>query len=251
MARIGRLGVRVYGLAAILLGLVGLAFGDFASVWQPVPATIPGRTILAYLVAALLLAAGVAVQWRRTARPGVITLTGLYALGVLALHVPRVIGHPLAFSAYAGVAEQMAIVAGGLFGIALIADLTTTTRARLIKTAQVIFGVCLIAFAAAHFVDLPDTAAYVPKWLPPSQLFWAYATGAAHLAAAVAILSGVLDRLAARLATLMFIGFGLLVHLPNLAGDLHNHFNWSANAINLALVGAAWTMVDGLDRRDA
>ena len=250
MGRIGRLGVRVYGAAAVALGLVGLAFGDFASVWQPVPATVPGRTVLAYLVAAALVAAGLAIQWRRTARLGAVALTGLYGLGVLLLHLPRVVAHPISFSPYAGVAEQMALVAGGVLAAALTADLTTTARARLIKTGEVIFGVCLIAFGVAHFADLPDTAAYVPKWLPPGQMFWAYATGVAHLAAAVAILSGVLARLAARLLTAMFIGFGLLVHFPNLLAD-HSHFNWAANAINLTLIGAAWVLVDALDRREA
>jgi hypothetical protein len=37
-------GIRVYGLAAVALGTVGLVWGDFALVWQPVPAGIRGRT---------------------------------------------------------------------------------------------------------------------------------------------------------------------------------------------------------------
>jgi uncharacterized membrane protein YphA (DoxX/SURF4 family) len=250
MFKIDRLGVRVYGMAAVALGLVGLASGDFASVWQPVPAALPGRIVLAYLVAAVLVLGGLAIQWRRTVRQGVLVLTGLYVLDVVLLHLPRVIGHPTSFGPYAGVAEQSAILAGGLLAYALVADMTAGARAGLIKTGQVMFGVCLIAFAAAHFTDLPDTAAYVPKWLPPNPLFWAFATGVLHLAAAVAILSGVLARLAARLLTVMFIGFGVLVHAPNLLAD-HSHFNWAANAINLSLVAAAWVLAEALDRRVA
>ena len=37
------LGARIYGLAAVLLGLVGLAWGDFAAVWQPVPPDWPAQ----------------------------------------------------------------------------------------------------------------------------------------------------------------------------------------------------------------
>jgi len=55
------LGTRVYGLAAIALGLIGLAWGDFAAVWQPVPDGMPGRTALAYGTALALIAGGVAV----------------------------------------------------------------------------------------------------------------------------------------------------------------------------------------------
>ena len=53
---------RLWPGRGVALGLVGLAFGDFASVWQPVPKDVPERTALAYLVAALLLALGFAVN---------------------------------------------------------------------------------------------------------------------------------------------------------------------------------------------
>ena len=42
------LGQRVFGLAAVALGVVGLVWDDFALVWQPVPANLPGRAMLAY-----------------------------------------------------------------------------------------------------------------------------------------------------------------------------------------------------------
>lgn len=48
---LANLGGRVYGLGAVALGLVGLVWGDFATVWQPVqalPFTVPHRMTLAY-----------------------------------------------------------------------------------------------------------------------------------------------------------------------------------------------------------
>ena len=76
--------LRVYGLAAVAFGLVGLCWGDFAAVWQPVPPTMPGRFTLAYMVAVVLLLAGLSVLWRRSAALGALTLTILYSLGVIA-----------------------------------------------------------------------------------------------------------------------------------------------------------------------
>ena len=43
----------------------------------------------------------------------------------------------------------------------------------------------------------------LPQWLPPTQEFWAYATGVAHIAAGLAILTGVQARPAAILLTAM------------------------------------------------
>src|SRR5579872_5358568 len=84
-----RVAVRVYGLGAVAIGLVGLVWGDFLAVWQPAPKSIPGRTALAYLVAVIFLAAGAGLQIRRSARAAAVTLTVLYGLGVLLLHLRR------------------------------------------------------------------------------------------------------------------------------------------------------------------
>lgn len=116
----------------------------------------------------------------------------------------------------------------------------------LTKIARLLFGVCLIAFGLAHFFYLKPTADFVPAWIPPGQVFWAYATAAGHLAAAVAVLSGIAARLAARLLTAMFIVFGVLVHAPLAFADPHTHFNWAANAMNFALIGAAWLIAASL-----
>jgi uncharacterized membrane protein YphA (DoxX/SURF4 family) len=91
------------------------------------------------------------------------------------------------------------------------------------------------------------TAPLVPKWLPPTQEFWAYATGVGHIAAGVAILTGVRARLAAILLTAMYASFTVLVHVPMLLAD-PSHWNWSENALNLALIGAAWVVADSLAR---
>jgi uncharacterized membrane protein YphA (DoxX/SURF4 family) len=244
--------VRIYGLSAIAFGLVGLSWGDFAAVWQPVPATVPGRTILAYIVATVLLLAGSSVLWRRSAALGALTLTALYGLGVILLHVPLVIAHPTVFVMWSGAAEQLALVAGGLVSYAFCSAQTATTAAamttatgsaaRIELYGRLLFGTCLIVFALAHLFYLKPTSDAVPAWLPPNQVFWAYATAAGHFLAGVAILSGIAALLAARLLTGMFVVFGVLVHAPTLLSDPHTHFNWAANAMNFALIASAWVI---------
>jgi uncharacterized membrane protein YphA (DoxX/SURF4 family) len=95
------------------------------------------------------------------------------------------------------------------------------------------------------------TAPLVPKWLPPTQEFWGYATGVGFVAAGVALLTGVQARLAAILLTAMLASFALLVHEPMLVADHSTHFNWTESAENLAMIGAAWVVADSLARRSA
>ncbi|HEX3911908.1 MAG TPA: DoxX family membrane protein [Steroidobacteraceae bacterium] len=230
----------IYGLAAMAIGLVGLIWGDFLAVWQPVPKSLPGRTALAYAVAAVILLAGLALQRKRSAAAGALALTVLYAIGTVALHVPSILAHPAVFQAWSGTAEQVALVAGGMVACAFCMQITPQSAQRTIRIAQIIFGICLLLFGLAHIEYLKATADFVPAWIPPGQKFWAYATAAGHIAAGVAIISGVAARPAAMLLTAMFIVFGLLVHAPLVFADPHAHFNWAANAMNTALIGAAW-----------
>jgi uncharacterized membrane protein YphA (DoxX/SURF4 family) len=265
------LGIRIYGLGAIATGLVGLAWGDFALQWEPVAASFPGRTALAYLFSALLVVAGVAVNWRRSsASLGAAALVGLYAVVVVHMHGAQIVQHPGAFVAWDGAAEQLALLAGGLASYTYLAivraDVTPGTDVRfgadvgpgadvgagvgapaqLSRVALISMGVCLLMFGLAHFLYLDFTASMVPAWLPGGQRFWAILTGAAHLLAGAALLSGIKARLAAILLTVMFASFSVLVHLPTLIADPHSHLNWVINAINLALTGAAWAMATAL-----
>jgi uncharacterized membrane protein YphA (DoxX/SURF4 family) len=237
-----RVSVRIYGLGAVVLGLTGLFWGDFAVVWQPGSNGVPGQSPWGYAVAVLPLLAGLAMQWQRAAWLGALVLTGLYCLAVILLDVPRGITQPSVFVAWYGVAEDLALAAGGLLSYAWYARLKLGTAERLSKIGRLVFGICLVYFGLAHHFFLAFTVKMVPAWLPPGQIFWAYATAVGHIAAGVAILSGIYARLASMLLTAMFIVFAILVHAPRILIDPHTHMNWAENAVNFALIGSAWVI---------
>jgi hypothetical protein len=86
---------------------------------------------------------------------------------------------------------------------------------------------------------MPGLLGWIPGWLPPTKMFWAYATTMGFFGAAVAILTGITAPLAARLLTAEIVIFELLVWIPNLSAGPSNHFNWAGNAICIALAGAS------------
>lgn len=240
---VNALGRRVFGLAAILLGLIGFWWGDFATVWQPVPAGVPGRTLLAYLAAGLLLSAGLAIQWQRFARPASLALATLYAFFAL-LWAGRLVNHPLNVAIWLGLAEEFALVVGALVAFEILE--CERIGSNPLRAGRMLVGACLVIFGISHLVYVPQTASMVPQWLPPGTIFWAILTGGAQLAAGLALISGKLAPLAARLVTVMFIGFGALVWLPRLFIDPSQHMTWGGNGVNLALVGAIWIIADAL-----
>jgi uncharacterized membrane protein YphA (DoxX/SURF4 family) len=246
---LSNLGIHVFGLAAIALGLVGLAWDDFADVWQPVPSHMPYRGLFAYVAAVLFLLSGVAVQTRRFALSGLAVL-GLFYFVFGLLWIPRVVRHWHIFGTWGGVLEQFALVAAALV---LFASLHRSWRVSttMAEIARITYGICVIGFAFNHFFAISFTASMVPKWIPPGQRFWATATGVFLLLAGIAILSGVLAQLASSLLTTMIALFGLLVWAPSLLANPHSHKVWSGNAINLAMCGAAWIVSDWISNRQS
>jgi uncharacterized membrane protein len=234
------LAIRVYGLSGIALGTLGLIWGDFAGIWQPVPTETPGRTGLAYAAAVLSLAGGAALQWRRSVPVGA-ALLALLHLAFTALWARRIIGFPEMIGTWSGTAEPLAMALGAVASYAAIHP-ERPASARLAQSARILFGLCLIAFGLAHFLAAAETAVLVPGWIPPNQHFWAFATGLFHLLAGGALVSNIRAVLAARLLTIMFVGFGLLVWAPQLFLYPKIHMVWAGNAINFAMIAAAWAM---------
>ena len=236
----------VYGLGALALGIIGLAFGDFALQWQPVPATLPHRELFAGLSGALMLLLGAGVLWTRTARIAAGALAAVYLVWVVVLHGLVVAAQPTSVAAWLGIGEILALASGGL---ALFAQLDDGPDVRLRLIARLAFGACALVFGLSHFIYATFTASMVPAWLP-YPLFWAYATGSGHALAGLALLSGVRARLAATCLAGMMASFVLLLHLPRVLAALHSQMEWTMLAIAVSLTGAAWALRQSLPVED-
>jgi|SRR5580698_4341446 uncharacterized membrane protein len=240
-------GFLFYGAAAIALGLVGFAFGDFATEWQHVRETVPSHGALAYGTAALELIGGAALFGRATARwgAGVVTLVYLAFALLWACAVP---GAPQVWDSWANFFEEFSIVVAGA---AIYASLSPPGSAWHRGTWGLtrLYGICPISFGLTHFIYLSGASTWVPKWLPFGGVFWTAATGICFFLAALSILTGILAGVASRLNAVMIVGFEVLIWVPKLAAKPHDHFVWSGNAVCIALAGGAWAVADLINRR--
>jgi hypothetical protein len=242
------LGRHVFGLGIFALGVAFFVWGDFIS-GQPVPNDFPHRTALAYTVATFLLIAGTALQPRRSAALSAAALTAYYTLIVVLLMNGRLfLAHFAEFGTYENLTLQLAIAAAALIVYASYAKIHAALGRRLTSLGQLVFGFCALVWGGAHFIYMNLTAPLVPRWLPPSQVFWGYLTGVAFLAAGLAILSRIQARLAAILLTIMLASFTVLVHIRILLTDHRTEFNWTELALNVTLLGGAWIIADSFSR---
>ncbi len=238
------LGLYVYSGAAVFLGLLGLVTGDFATSWQNVGPNVPLRVPLAYVTAVIELAGGIALLLPRTARAGALTLTIVYSVFTL-IWVPEAFVNLGNFDPIGNVFEEFSLVAAGLILCAIFSP-GGSFLARRRPFFVLLFGICPISFGIVHIKDMPGLLEAIPAWLPPGRMFWAYATTLGFFGAAVAILTGIMAPLAARLLTVEIVIFELLFWIPNLSAAPNNHFNWAGNAISIAIAGASWVVSDSI-----
>jgi hypothetical protein len=109
------LGRHVYEFAAIAFAVISFVWHDFGAPWQQIRAlgNVPHRDFLVYIVAAIELFGGIALQWRRTARAGGVALGSVFLMWAL-LWVPDIIAEPKVYDRYGNFSEQFSIVSGAL-----------------------------------------------------------------------------------------------------------------------------------------
>lgn len=240
------LGIYAYAAGAICLGLLGLVSGDFATTWQHVGPNVPLRVPLAYLTALIELTAGLALLWERSARAGALTLTVVYAVFTL-VWIPKYLEDLRNFDPLGNVFEEFSLVVAGAVLFASLSRAGSRFARRESSFAR-LYALCAISFGIGHIYYMPGMLTWIPRWIPPSQMFWAYVTTIGFFLAAVAILSGIMAPLASRLVAAEIAGFEILVWIPKLLAGPHDHFNWAGNAISVTLSGAAWVLSDSICR---
>jgi uncharacterized membrane protein len=245
-----RFGVRVTGVgqavyAAAVAGLGALLLSNkFAYVWAPVPMWVPWRHGLALASGALLTISAVGLLWRKTGAVSSAVVTLLFLSWLLLLQVPRVMTAPSKEGLWAGGAQIASLVAGGWILFASLASKAEGPApwyrgGRGVRLARSLYGVALPFFGLHHFVDLAGAAEAVPAWLPFG-LGWAFLTGVGHVAAGIAILLGVVPRLAARLEAAMVTAFVVLVHVTGVIAAPRDSLQWTMFVVASAIGGAWW-----------
>jgi hypothetical protein len=232
------------GASAVFFGVIALLWHD-ADTWQNLQHIwkLPfGATLGACLMAAQI-AAGIGIQFPRTARPASLILGVVYVSFSLAC-IPDIVAAANIYDRFGGSFFQWVSILCGAIAVFAAAE-PNAARARAIsRVVRIGLGVSAISFTLGQALLLRDTASLVPRWIPPGQMFWAILTTFAFALAAIAILIHRQSRLAIRLMTLMLALFGALIWIPQIIAHPEAHFNWSECLLTFLIAGASWTVAD-------
>jgi len=128
-------------------------------------------------------------------------------------------------------------MSGGLFLLAAVSAPQTASRLQIL-IPRYAFAFSLPMLGTVHFLYPAAVAGFIPAWIP-ARLFFAYFTGIALSVAGLAILFGVLARLAALLFALMLSSWVLILHIPRVVATPADRHAWITLLIAIALTANA------------
>ena len=251
-------GTYLMSLATIAAGILDIIWRDFDPAHQPFGGFgyhLPARVFFACIAGLWLVLAGVATLWPRTARLGASAMAAIYIVFAL-LSVPHfyTMLHRFGFhlTLFLGLVNQiflqLIVVAGCMVLHASLASDRIARRPWLL--ARWFVGVCGILTGIGHLANTQSVGSMIPKWMPLGASLWVDISGIGFILAGVAILTGVLDLLAARLFVLMLLIFEIIL-VPIIFEHPHLHQSWGGTAFNLTVAGSVCIYAASIARRSS
>lgn len=233
-----------FGAGTVFFGVIALMWHD-ADTWQNLRHiwSLPLGTPAGECLMIALIVGGIGIAYPRTERLAAVVLCIVYSCFALAC-VPDIIAASNIYDRYGGSFLLFFSLVCGAVAVYAATETRAARAAALGRVARIGLGVCAISFMLGQIFFPRGTAQLVPKWIPPSQMFWAILTTVAFGLAAAAILIHWQARLAMRLMTIMLALFGLLIWVPHVIAHPKAHFNWSECAETFLTSGAAWMVAE-------
>ena len=243
-----RLSHAALAVTLVCYGIYGLVQGDFTPPWEDAPKSTPMREVLMYLGNIVSIVAG-GLLWSRTQTIAARVLFAGTVLWLLLIKLRYIFLDPTSEGSYQTCGETAVVVAAAW---ALYVDYATAwERRRLafvagpngLRAGWILYGLALIAFGLSHFFYMRLTAPLIPDWLPWHE-GWAYFTGVAYTLAGIAIVTGVLARLAAVLAAIQIALITFIVWPPLALSHTMTEFQFREFITSWLLTAAAWVIAD-------
>ncbi len=110
----------------------------------------------------------------------------------------------------------------------------------LLSLGRWLFAIPFAIFGLLHLMNAQGMADFVVPSYMPAKAIWVYLSGAGMIAAAVAMVTGKMDKLATVLLGIFMLLLVLMVHLPAAMNPLTQQNGMAALLKDMALAGAAF-----------
>jgi uncharacterized membrane protein YphA (DoxX/SURF4 family) len=242
-----------YSLALIVYGIQHFYFGTFRNVFfSPYQDLLPLQHVFAWLFGLYLVVSGVLIRAGKNGKKVALLSGAIFFMLFLTTQLtyelisePNKIYH---LGLWVNPLKEIALTGGALVVAGSFAEDNITKGFyrflnKLIPYGNLFFLFTMTAFGIGHLMAGARLGYIVPAWWPDHE-FWVYFTGAALVAAGVAIILGIRIRVVSLLLALMIFLWVWMVHIPaGIARPVFNRGDLLASAFDaLAFSGFALIM---------
>ncbi len=239
-ARLGRL---FLGISFFAYGFQEFRYSGYVPDLGLVPYNAHPHRVLGWLAGAVLLAGAAAIVAGRYQRFMMFVLGPAFLLGAVSrffFHVPEL----FTSTPYRTVFFELISCCAGtwmLAGLIPAADPhaeSSSLASRLSIIGFSLFAIATLIYGIGHFAATAFCASVIPNWIP-DHVFFTYLTGAALIAAGLAMVARVWIRPAAALLGLMFFLWVVLLHAARILHAIHDADEWNSGFVCLTMSGCA------------
>jgi uncharacterized membrane protein len=229
----------IFATGILGLGILCIVFKDFIVGRPPAwPAGINPNPALAYLSAAALVVAALAVLLAQKAGAAALCIAALiFGLSVLR-HLPHFMED------WANTYKSMALCGGALIVAASFLK-REGLRKNLVLAGCISLAAFLIACGYAHFKFAEFVTTLIPSFIP-FPVFWTYFAGVCLLAGGAGLLIPQTRRWAALLCGIMVLGWFILLHIPRFLANTHDASDRMGLCESFAFVGIFFVLAGTL-----
>lgn len=235
-----------YGIAVAVTGALHFIYPGIRPVLAPLPpASTEPYTVIIYLNALIIVAAGIAIATGKFVKSASLVLGTLFQLFFVFAHIPnRIINYINELGAWTDAVKLLAL-AGGAFVIASLYPANSNNGfVRLLEKiapyGKYFYAVMLIVFGIDHFIYVDFVSSLVPGWIP-GKVFWTYFCGVCLFGSGVAIYINFKPHVISLLLAAMLFIWLVTIHIPFSIRFSHKDsgINLSSACQDLAYCGIA------------
>lgn len=223
----------LFAIATIAFGLLQIITGNFNKGLLPVPAGLPGRTILAYSSGTILIILGIGLFVNRWKTIASFSLGIVWLIYFVVLHLVLLSTDIFNAGEWTAAFEAVILCSGAFFLTVINAQSGSGSgnfsraAGKLFTVSRYALALALIVFAVLHFKYAEYISTLIPGWIP-ARLFLAYFIGVAFILTAVSIVINRLADLSTRLIGFMFLLWVFILHGPRALAAMNSEPEWTS-----------------------
>jgi uncharacterized membrane protein len=231
-------------LSSIGFGIIQLVTGDFNKGLLPVPATISGRAMLAYLSGGIFIISGFGIfinKWRHFAS---YTLAILLTVFFVAVHLPKLVSEIYNPSEWTACFEVLVLCSGAYLISIQFRNQSNNIKPAALKTGwgfSYMLALSYIVFGFLHFKYAEFIATLIPSWIP-GKMVLGFFIGAAFCVTALSIFINVQASLSTALIGVIFLIWVLILHTPRAISNMNAVAEWTSLLVALGCSGASFML---------